>query len=292
MRCVITGVNGVVGYNLKEILFHEFGWDIIGVGSGKTKRNERVSADISDSKQMDGLVNEIKDADIFIHCAAVIDSALPLKDLFSVNVLGAINAFNLSRKLGVSLFVNISSVPVIGNIVEKPITENHPCNPETPYHLSKLHGEEVLGLLSDFKTRVVNFRIPSPVGKHMHRRTIFPILLDQAAKGEMLTVMGDSRRKQNFLDVRDLARAVELASKSTSVEGVYNIAAGLAISNKELAEKIIAKTDSDSNIRDNMRYGLSEYFEDWDVSSSKAKKDFGYTPVFSLEDSITWVAGK
>jgi nucleoside-diphosphate-sugar epimerase len=288
MRCLITGIGGVVGSNVGSILKQHYGWEIIGLGSSVSGKESYVRADLSQTNDIERASEIIGLADIVIHCAALLDNKRDPTDLFSTNVIGSINALKLAKNLKSCHFINISSVPIIGNIVDTPITESHICRPTTGYHLSKLHAEQVIDFYTSSTMSVLSLRIPSPVGLGMPLRSIFPIVLNQALTNQDIKLIGDRRRRQNYLDLRDLTQAIYKISSLENLRGVYNIAAKDSVSNLELAEAIVRKVKSKSVIVDEME-SSSVYIEDWTVDFQKAKSRFGYSPEYGISDSVDWI---
>ena len=131
-------------------------------------------------------------------------------------------------------------------------------------------------------------RIPSPVGRNMPLRSIFPIFLDKIKNNETVTLTGVSSRKQNYLDIRDLSIFIYKASLVDGVSGLFNVAAERPYSNLELAETIISRIGSKSKIVNNM-VECNSGLQSWDISTKKAKESFGYLAEHSLDETIDWV---
>ena len=91
-------------------------------------------------------------------------------------------------------------------------------------------------------------------------------------------------RQQNYVDVRDIARATILCLEK-NMSGLYNIAGKESISNYELASLCIDRCNSRSRIEFN---GTSDVEDDykWIVSNEKANRNFGYDPTYSVGDAI------
>jgi len=288
MKCLITGVNGVVGSNLATLLSNQYSWEISGLGASLSTYIPYHRMDLTKSDDIQRVSDEIGTCNIVIHCAALIDNKRASSDLFLTNVIGTLNAQRIAANIGATSFINISGVTVVGNIQIKPISESHPCKPLTGYLLSKLHAEEAIALYSNTENRTISLRIPSPVGLKMPERNFLPIVLGQAIRNEEIRITGDSRRRQNFLDMRDLASAIVRASGTPHLNGIYNIAAHKPTTNLELAHTIVKHTGSHSHISD-LTKEQHGYFEDWDIDCSKAKRDFGFNPSFTVNDSIEWI---
>lgn len=288
MRCLITGSRGLVGSNLSSILSSQYGWDIVGLGSSGVDEKKYFKADIADREVMSSVTKKIGPVDIVIHCAALVDMNADPVEIFRTNILGSLNVLALCKAMGGRKFVNLSSVPVVGRIHHTPITEDDICSPLTGYHLSKLQAEQILEMYAGEGMDCVSFRIPSPLGVHMPLRSIFPVLLNNALENKPIRLTGDSRRLQDFLDLRDLAAAVVAVSRN-KVRGVYHIASGRGVGNLELANEIIKGTSSSSVIFNEMSTG-SERAEEWLVNTDKACRDFGYRSNYTLADTIAWLA--
>lgn len=286
MKYLITGVNGVVGKNLSSLLTEKYGFDIWGCGRAPNNGIKYFAIDLADRVAVLELFSN-SNFDYVIHCAASINNDVPF-EMFSNNLTSTLNVVEASLSSGVKKIFHTSSVPVIGEILTLPITEMHPSNPSTAYHLSKLQTEQVIEQLCKGKIDFINMRIPSPVGRSMPLRSIFPIFLNKIKSNETITLTGNFKRRQNFLDLRDLASFIYKASAIDGISGVFNVAAEKPYSNLELAEAIISRTGSHSQIVNNMvEDSLS--IQNWDVSTKKAKEYFGYVAEHSLYDTIDWV---
>ena len=90
------------------------------------------------------------------------------------------------------------------------------------------------------------------------------------------------------MDVRDLAIAVETCL-TRHASGVYNVASAESISNYELARPCVDELHSSSKIDFSGKPDPEEGTR-WDVSISKAHRDFGYSPQFTIRDSIWAIA--
>lgn len=286
MKCLVTGINGVVGKNLSQLLSEKYGFDIWGCGRTPNDDSKYITLDLADRTAVLEFFSK-NSFDCVIHCAANINNDESFK-MFNNNLTSTLNVVEASLASSVKKFFNTSSVPVIGKILEIPIKEEHPTNPSTTYHLSKLQSEQIVEQYCKGKIDFINMRIPSPVGRDMPLRSIFPIFLEKIKNHETITLTGDFRRKQNFLDIRDLASFIYKASLVDGVSGVFNVAAEKSYSNLELAEAIISRTGNNSKIVNNMNESSSS-LENWDVSTKKAKEHFGYIAEHSLYETIDWV---
>ncbi len=120
---------------------------------------------------------------------------------------------------------------------------------------------------------------------------VLPRFVKQALNNEDITIYDDGSQSRVFCHVEDAVRAVLALVKDDSTIGDYfNIGGVGEVTIKELAEKIIARTNSQSklvSIPFSEAYGVG--FEDMqrrvpDISKVKAK--IGWSPAHSLDSII------
>lgn len=288
MRILLTGASGFIGGAIATHLVSE-GHEVIGLHAHPrpwlaNKGVADIVADIASTDAMASLSREMEPCDAIIHAAASLDMSLFAPDVSRVNCTGLQNLLWLATKWRSPKFVFLSSVPVIGIPKFLPITEEHPSQPLTAYHASKLFGEQLVRLAEAHGVMGTSLRLTAPVGPQMPKNRLLAVLVDRSLNNAPLEISGSGSRKQNYIDVRDIARATELCLKKNT-SGVFNIAAATCISNLELALRCISRCNSTSDVlfsgRTDPEEGLS-----WDVSIEKAKNELGFIPQFDIDDAI------
>jgi nucleoside-diphosphate-sugar epimerase len=292
MRILVTGTSGYVGSAIASFLL-ERGWDVVGLSRnpGRMKGpTEYVRADLGVVSFAEGVFSKISPCDAIVHAAACIDQGLYNSSITLTNCLGTQQVLALANIWHSSNLVYISSVPVIGTPKFLPITEDHPTDPRTAYHASKLFGENLVKIAEHNGLIGSNLRLTSPIGPGMPRNRILPVFVKRAMMGEPLSLAGRGTRTQNYVDVRDISAAVENCL-ITNNAGVFNIAGKRSISNRELADMCVRTLGSASEI---VYTGQPDPEEGiiWEVSISKAKECFGYDPHYSIEESIEAVGAE
>lgn len=287
---LLTGSNGFVGQEIAKCIADE--GHIIGLGRKSENQcpyvDEYVSADLSKEGALDSLKG--RKLDVIIHVAANLNMAADDAKVIADNCLGTFYLTRLAVETGCSRFLYISSLPVVGT--PKPdetgmITEKNLPHPETVYHASKLMGEHLVGLLNRQGIQSTSLRIPSPVGAGMSIKTILPVFLQQARNGETITLRGKGTRRQNYVDVRDIAQAVLKAIQALQLSECYHIVAPQTVSNVELAKLCIQMSGSQSDIK--FEGQDSSDGVDWCADGSLAEKELGFVPKYTLEDTIAWM---
>lgn len=284
MKILITGSNGFVGRTLAEILVKEY--YVIGTGTREeslAQLNEYVRWNFAAEdcpKELDE-----KEIDVIIHVAACLDKDDMCGQLVETNCVGTHRLYQMACKKGVKKVIYISSIPVIGVPVEHPITELHNTLPETMYHATKLAGEMILNQLLYRGIEIITLRLPSPIAPGMPIKTILPIFAQKALQGENISIQGEGTRRQNYLDLRDLAEVVKSCIELRNISGIYNIASIQTISNLELAKLCVSLTGNVSRIVFSGKKDLTDG-QVWDVDVTKAKEVLNYRQKYMITDSV------
>jgi UDP-glucose 4-epimerase len=119
-----------------------------------------------------------------------------------------------------------------------PIAENHPTQPRCSYGIHKLAIEQYLHLYHSLHgLEYCVLRLANPFGERQRSdasQGAVTVFLDQALRGEEVTVWGDGCAVRDYIYVGDVARAFCLAATHTSPTGVFNIGSGKGHSVNEL----------------------------------------------------------
>lgn len=280
---LITGINGYIGkIILNELKNLHSEYYIIGIDVVENSNlcNEYYSISLGKDEIPDILYT--KKIDYIIHTAAIIRSN-DMDLLTQANYQGTKQIAEFAKKIDVERIYYISSVPNIGKPTIHPIDENHPCDPGTNYHKTKYLGEQILQeIIGD---RVVMLRIPSPIHPTMSSKSIFPIFVTNAYQNIDINISGKGTRRQNYLDVRDLAQLIINSFDMKGINGLYLVGSEKTISNVELAKLCIKLTNSKSKI---IYSGKDDPSDDevWDLDLTKVKKELGYKQKYTIEDTI------
>lgn len=289
MNILVTGSNGFIGSHVSRYLRKQGNY-VIGLGRRDHpvgQVDEYVCCDM-DTEKVEQLfeIIRVKRIDAVVHLAADMRKEPYGVEVVSHNCVGTQRLLELCEKKGIGVFVQLSSLPVIGKPIEHPITEKHPLAPPTVYHATKVM-EELLANYADERhgLRTVSFRISAPVGTGMNQNTIFPTFVSRAVRGENLILSGKGSRKQTYVHVDDISQAIFLALEKDNAHGVYNLSSHNCLSNRELAEQCIEILASDSQI---VFSGKEDPMDDdiWEVSLERIHEDLGYQPQVSIEQAI------
>lgn len=245
-RILITGAGGFIGYNLANDLARS-GFDVKGLDLHFPESPvpecqahfEKVVGDFRDSQI---LGEAIEGADAVIHLASAhLDTGLPEKEYWDVNVRSIPALMDRSRAGGVQRFIHISSVGVYGKLLECPAGEETRCQPQSIYGRTKLEGER--------KTLEI------------HRQTGFPVVvlrpawvygpgcprtmkLFRALKKGRFVMIGSGGNLRHPVFIHDFISACKLALNSSDAVGQVMIIAGpKAMTTRELVDEFCRALD-------------------------------------------------
>jgi nucleoside-diphosphate-sugar epimerase len=253
-KILVTGGAGFIGSHVAET-FLSRGYDVTvldnlsqGKIEWKPKEARFILGDVTD---LDLVRAATEGKDGVIHLAAmsrVLPSigAGPASTLFSAdqNIIGTLNVLTAAAEAGVDKVVYSASSTYYGS-QPAPHREDGPSGLATPYAVSKYVGElycKQFSAMFNLPTVCLRYfqvygpRCPSTGAYAM----VSSIFIEQARRGEPLTIQGDGSQRRDFVHVYDVARANLLAFERPGLGGgeVINIGRGESFSIKELADLI------------------------------------------------------
>jgi UDP-glucose 4-epimerase len=150
-----------------------------------------------------------------------------------VNRKLALNIANKAKTNGASQFIQMSTIAVYGRHTS--ITRDTPCDPDTPYGISKLHADQDLLKLNDAGFSVAVIRPPMVYGGGLAPGNMLR-LIKLADKGIPLPFKAIDN-KRDFVNVANLVQYLNLAAEN-KLKGVYLISDNEPVSTEYLLLKI------------------------------------------------------
>ncbi len=267
-RYLVTGGAGFIGSHLSEALIgrgqHVVGLDDLSTGSETNvvgliaeDRYRLVVGSILDDHILAGLVEE---CDTVIHLAAAVGVKTiveqPLRSLVT-NIRGTERVIEAAHRYRRRVFL-ASSSEVYGKNGDVPLRETADCVVGSPsisrwgYALSKAVDECLAIAYSREKgLSTVIGRFFNTVGPRQSPSygMVIPRMIQQAVAGDAVTVFGDGNQTRCFCHVDDVVRAVIALLEHPEADGeVFNIGSSEEVSINELAQRVIAVTESSSTV--------------------------------------------
>ena len=298
MRILLTGGAGFLGSNLCDLLIRE-GHAVVCMDNLLTGKKDNIEH-LLDNDSFGFIEHDVTE---FIDVKGEIDYVLhfaspaspvdylkyPIKTL-KVGSLGTHNALGVAKKQKCK-FLIASTSEVYGDPLVNPQPETYwgnvnPIGPRGVYDEAKRFAEAITLAYHrshGIDTKIV--RIFNTYGPRMrdHDGRAIPNFIDQAIKGEPVTVYGDGLQTRSFCYVSDLIEGIYKLMQSSLNEPV-NIGNPNEMTLLDLAKKIIQLTYSKSNIEYKPLPVNDPKVRRPDIT--KAKKELNWNPEIALDDGL------
>jgi UDP-glucose 4-epimerase len=266
MRVFITGGAGFIGSHLTDALIARGDavtiLDNLTTGSATNIAHlegkiELVQGDIRDAALIEKLMAP---ADLVLHMAAALGVNTILEktiESVSVNFTGSEVVLNAATKLKKRLII-ASTSEIYGKNPEQPLHEESdrvvgaPQKIRWTYSDAKALEEAIAHSLHTTEgLKVTTVRLFNTVGPRQTGRygMVLPRFIQAALNNEPITIYGDGSQSRVFCHVHDAVKAIlTLAATDATIGDVFNVGGVGETTMKELAEKIISRTNSTSKI--------------------------------------------
>jgi UDP-glucose 4-epimerase len=266
MRVFITGGAGFIGSHLADALIARGDevtiLDNLTTGSATNIAHlegkiELVQGDIRDAALIEKLMAT---ADLVLHMAAALGVNTILEktiESVSVNFTGSEVVLNAATKLKKRLII-ASTSEIYGKNPQQPLHEESdrvvgaPQKIRWTYSDAKALEEAVAHSLHTTEgLKVTTVRLFNTVGPRQTGRygMVLPRFVQAALNNEPITIYGDGSQSRVFCHVQDAVKAIlTLAATDSTIGDVFNVGGVGETTMKELAEKVISRTNSTSTI--------------------------------------------
>lgn len=275
MRILVTGSNGFIGKYLVGSLI-ERGHEVFCHDSSKGSLTERNSLDI------------YQEIDFVYHLAAltfVPESWSNTFGYFETNILGTVTVLEFCRKHSCGLV--FMSTYIYGEPEYLPIDENHQVSAVSPYHESKIIGEELCRFYHEkFGVQSIVFRPFNIYGAGQNKNFLLAKVVDQILDPNVQEVsVFDLRPKRDYIYIKDMIEVLLLALHKKNEFEVYNLGSGISYSVEE-AIKLIMKVTGIKKPYFSVGNTRKDDILDCVADISSIHERFGYEIQYSFEDGL------
>ena len=202
---------------------------------------------------------------------------------FSVNIQIVEETLHACHAAGVKEVIFLSTRCVYDTAAQPPYAEEAPVSPINAYGKSKYEAEQCcFAMAEQYGIRACVLRV-SQVLNAEDKRTAFHTFLSQAMHGETLAIYGNGSGMRDYIDVRDVCRAIERTLRAPRASGVYNIGSGKPTSIAELARAVVEATHSGAQVA--LRPDMPEDTTVSFLCVDKAQRELGFEAQYTLRES-------
>jgi len=282
LRILVTGSCGFVGSHIVDVLAD----DGIDVVTSDLVGSSRPGHRLCDFTTLDGALDTFREVDCVCHLGAIGDVYAAMERphvAAQVNALGTANICEACVQNGIPKLIYASTWEVYGEPHYQPIDEKHPCNPDHPYNITKLAGEQLAisyGLFKDLQ--VVSLRLGTTYGTRMRPNAVFSIFINRAMKKEPIVIQGSGAQFRQFTHTADVGRAFLAAAQSDINGEAFNIVSEEKVSIRQLAEAVCQELPTELRFEESRKGDIPPA----EVSAEKAESELGWKTQIAFADGL------
>lgn len=295
-RLLVTGAGGFVGQVLADIVCNHPEADEISLVP--LADSDGAAIDIRNAAAVADAVAAVAPTAV-IHLAAIASprqAAAEPDKAWSVNLMGTFNlADAVLRHVPDARFVFAGSSEAYGasfaRLAGRPIDEDWPLEPLTPYGATKAAADIMLGQMARQGLKVVRFRPFNHTGPGQPTAYVAPSFARQIVRiengwQEPVMRVGNLAVKRDYLNVRDVAGAYVEAALGRAV-GPFNLATGQPTAIGSMLEILLAQTTASIRVETDPALLRQGELETVSGDPSRAEEAFGWQVRWSLQETLT-----
>jgi UDP-glucose 4-epimerase len=290
---LITGGNGFIGTNVRDILSEQYPEHKVVVVDTKNPNREFVDSskwvniNVANWKAMCRTFDKYK-PNYVLHLAAetrVRESMKTPKICIEKNVVGTLNCLELARRHECELAVLASSCGVCGEQLGfGAVDEQTSSKPISPYATSKVCTEQVGSCYEKLGLKVCNLRLANVYGPWSdHKESVVSLFVKGFLNDSVLKINGNGSQTRNFIYAKDAAMAiVKCVNKGAS--GTYCIASDKSMSINDLVSVICEVCQGDAKIE--FGENVDGEIVDININNAKARRELMFQCEYSIVDGV------
>jgi GDP-4-dehydro-6-deoxy-D-mannose reductase len=291
---LITGASGFLGQHALAALDECRALDVGVIASGRHRPTRCphlafLEIDLSEPRSIEAAI-EVSEPDVILHLAgrtppAGIDAFYRENTLATVHLLDALrDRGRPARVVLAGSAAELGPVPV----EDLPVGEEYPCRPIDAYGLSKWLGTAA-GLAARPPLEIVVGRIFNPIGPGLPVSQAFggfAAKLAEPGSDAALLVVGDLDARRDFIDVRDVARALVALAVKGRPGRVYHIGTGRSRPVGEGLDYLIRLSGRPVVVQSAQGHSVRRGPVDSRAEIGRIVTETGWRPMISWEQSL------
>ena len=295
MNILVTGGAGFIGSHIVNT-YIDAGHNVVIVDnlSSGERRFINPKAIFYEMDVLDPDIQTIlekESIEVINHHAAQIsvpDSVInPIFDA-NTNIIGTLKLLKYAVSLNIKKFIFASTGGAMyGEQETFPASEDHPCQPVSPYGISKLSAEKYLKYFNkEYGLNTTILRYSNVYGPHQNphgEAGVVAIFCQLLAKNDEPIVTGDGKQTRDFISVRDVVHANYIAL-DPACSGTFNVGTGIETDVNYLTQNLIRVSGKTVPIK----YGPARNGEQRRsvIGYEKFNNRFGWKPKVSLREGL------
>lgn len=298
---LVTGAAGFVGGHLLDVLARDepdariVAWSRPGRSPAPSRGQTAITwdaVDILDRDHVRVAIGRLRPTAVY-HCAGAAHVGRAWDNIeatFAVNVQGTHHILDALAREHIQSRVLIPSSALVYTSAERPLTENDPVVPSSPYGVSKLAQEMLAGHAGQdvIVTVARAFNHFGPRQDPFFAASGFARRIADIERGrwEPTISVGNLDARRDLTDVRDTVRAYRLMVQRATHGDLFNVCSGTALSIRELLDKLISRARVPVSIAvDPARYRPND--SPLIVGDpTRIRERLGWTPVIPIDQTV------
>lgn len=200
------------------------------------------------------------------------------------NVLATQRLLEAADRSAVTSFVYASSSSVYGSDRGGPVAEDDAREPASPYGLSKLAAEDLVGVYARERSLPATvLRYFTVYGPRQRPEMALSRFIFAATHGRPVEIFGDGQQVRDLTYVSDVVNATVMALTGRP-GGIYNVGGGARVTVNEMLEAVRRVTGGTVPVT----YGPAargDVASTW-ADATRAARDLGYLPAMTLDEGV------
>jgi nucleoside-diphosphate-sugar epimerase len=290
---LVFGASGFIGTHVRAALTQDSRVDLVPCPG--RDRCDLLAADVD---ELVSLLRELA-PDVVVNCTGRLDGTgyelLRANTLVPAKLVDAIAAVDPAIR-----FIRLGSAGEYGPVPQgRAVTEDDPAAPVSEYGLSHLAATRLLELArAAGRADAVTLRVFNPIGPGLRDENLLgraaARLRDAVATSADSITMGPLSPYRDFLDARDLGRAVVAAALAPTLPTpVINVGSGQAVPARAAVHLLAQAAGFSGEVREESTTPSRSATVDWMLADiSRAAEVLGWRPTYDLADSTKaiWAA--
>ena len=295
MKILVTGGAGFIGSHIVNAYIN-LGHDVFVIDDLSSGKKEFINPKANfyqlniHSPEVKTILEKEK-INVINHHAAQISVSESVSDPSfdaNSNIIGTLQLLQNAVSFNIEKFIFASTGGAMyGKQKIFPAGEEHPCQPLSPYGISKLSAENYINYFCmqyGLNTSILRYsNVYGPYQNPHGEAGVVAIFCQRLIEGLPPIICGDGEQTRDFISVRDITEA-NIIALNPQCAGMFNVGTGNEISVNFLTQSLlkISKLDISAEHGPARKGELRRSA----IDSKKFLKSFGWNPRVSLEEGL------